>query len=351
MRVRCMNDKYPYLFYFYEGLLNPEHIFDYLDVLYYILIEMRLIEVIEIVIKIPVLTEKDKIIMLPVHTMYYIPVESDTIGDEILRKYSPMLDKLLDKASVDIVLFFDMLYRAVMNEVSSTETNMLKDFIGDELWGEFSWLLKNKDSLRTKQKEEFVLKYLQIVVQRIIEKITHTLGENGIVMYDKIAPNTFIISWAPRQGLTTTSVDYAPKSKLQLLSILRDKLPGLIDFSTEENEFTRLARLAVRIEDNYDLDTLIQLITKLYLEPSEMWLLEELKEARLPKRTIALSILSFAQGKRNNCFTLIDFEGSTPIIIMYPQIPFQTKGIAVWRLLLAPATKVLAKRRKTAPNF
>jgi hypothetical protein len=346
-----MNDKYPHLFYLYEGLLNPEHIFDYLDVLYYILIEMRLIEVIEIVIRIPVLTEKDKIIMLPVHTIYYIPVESDTIGDEILRKYSPMLGKLLDKASADIVLFFDMLYRAVMNEVSDTEANMLKDFIGDELWGEFSWLLKNKDSLRTKQKEEFVLKYLQIVVQRIIEKIVHTLGEKGMVMYDKIAPNTFIISWVPRQGITTTSVYYAPKSKLQLLSILRDKLPGLIDFSTEENEFTRLARLAVRIEDNYDLDTLIQLITKLYLEPSEMWLLEELKEAKLPKRTIALSILSFAQGKRNNCFTLIDFEGSTPIIIMYPQIPFQTKGIAVWRLLLAPATKVLAKRRKTAPNF
>jgi len=346
-----MNDKYPYLFYFYDGLLNPDHILDYLDILYYILIVTKLIEVIEVVIAFPILVEKDKINVSPIRTMYYIPVESDTIGDEILRKYSSMLGKLLDKASADIVLFFDMLYRAVMNEVSSTETNMLKDFIGDELWGEFSWLLKNKDSLRTKQKEEFVLKYLQIVVQRIIEKIVHTLGEKGMVMYDKIAPNTFIISWVPRQGLTTTSVDYAPKSKLQLLSILRDKLPGLIDFSTEENEFTRLARLAVRIEDNYDLDTLIQLITKLYLEPSEMWLLEELKEARLPKRTIALSILSFAQGKRNNCFTLIDFEGSTPIIIMYPQIPFQTKGIAIWRLLLAPATKVLAKRRKTAPNF
>jgi len=337
--------KYPYLFYFYEGLLNPDHIFDYLDVLYYILLEMRLIEVIEIVIKIPVLTEKGKIIMLPVHTMYYIPVESDTIGDEILRKYSPMLDKLLDKASADIVLFFDMLYRAVMNEVSNTETNMLKDLIGDELWGEFSWLLKNKDSLRTKQKEEFVLKYLQIVAQRIIEKTVHTLGEKGMVMYDKIAPNTFIISWVPRQGLTTTSVDYAPKSKLQLLSILRDKLLGLIDFSTEENEFTRLAKLVMRTEDDYDLDTLIQLITKLYLEPSEMWLLEELKKARLPKRIIALSILSFTLGKRNNCITLIDFERSTPITITYPQIPFQTKGVTVWSLLLTPSTKVLTKKK------
>jgi len=337
--------KYPYLFYFYEGLLNPDHIFDYLDVLYYILLEMRQIEVIEIVIKIPVLTEKDKIIMHPVNTIYYIPVESNTIGDEILRKYSPMLDNLFDKASTDIVLFLDVLYRTVMNGVNNTEANMLKDFIGDELWSEFSWLLKNKDSLRTKQKVEFVLKYLQIVSQRIIEKIVHSLGEKGMVIYDKFTPNTFIISWVPRQGLATTSVDYAPKSKLQLLSILRDKLPGLIDFSTEENEFTRLARLAVRIEDNYDLDTLIQLIAKLYLESNEMWLLEKLKEAKLPKRIIALSILSFTLSKRNNCFTLIDFEGSTPITITYPQIPFQTKGETVWSLLLAPSTKVLTKKK------
>jgi hypothetical protein len=338
--------KYPYLFYFYEGLLNPDHVFDYLDILYYILIEMRLIEVVEIIIKFPILVEKDKIIVYPINAMYYIPAESSTITDETLRKHRPILDKLLDKVSADIILFTDTLYKTVMNGADSTEVNILKDFVGDELWGEFTWLFKNKDSLKNKQKEEFVLKYLQIAFQRIIEKAVHSLGEKGMIMYDKLAPTTFVISWVPQQGLAITGVYYAPKSKLQLLSILKDKLPGLIDFSTEENELTRLARLVMRTEDDYDLDTLIQLITRLYLEPSEMWLLEELKKARLPKKIIALSILSFSQSKRNNYLTLIDFEGSTPIIITYPQIPFQTKGIAVWKLLLTPSTKVITKRKK-----
>jgi hypothetical protein len=103
-------------------------------------------------------------------------------------------------------------------------------------------------------------------------------------------------------------------------------MPGLIDFNinVDENEPVRIARLALKLDDEYDIDTIMNLIGKFYLEPNEMQaLLEELKEHGLTKKLTVYAMLSYILTKKNGHPSFIIFEGNTPLIITYPAIKFE----------------------------
>jgi hypothetical protein len=97
-------------------------------------------------------------------------------------------------------------------------------------------------------------------------------------------------------------------------------MPGLIDFSTGENEYARVARLSQALSDDRDVDTLIQLIMKLY--NLDAGLPRQWEEGGLPKRYIPLGLLSRALSRERGVFSFIDFEGAIPIVVVYPKIPF-----------------------------
>jgi len=166
---------------------------------------------------------------------------------------------------------------------------------------------------------------MTVLFQRIGEKVTHLLGEKGVVIRDTSAPlDIYRILWIPQGSNTTSTGVYdLPGSKIQALSLLKSVLPRLIDYSTDENEFTRIAKLVQKLNDDEDIDTLLDLINKAYHTNINITdLVEVTEELFSQKKFIVYALLSFILAKKNGYQTYLDFEGKTPIVITYPKIPY-----------------------------
>jgi hypothetical protein len=152
------------------------------------------------------------------------------------------------------------------------------------------------------------------VRKHIIER----LGEFGVVFYEPIGPcseTRYIIIWnsimnpiMSKMNVTVNLKSGAyeiPGTKLGVLKMLKDAMPGLIDFSTEPSMFTRLARLMLKL-DGDDFVTLAELFAKAYninAVPKDKW--------------DFMTLISDLARENRNVFTLIDFEGETHITIRY----------------------------------
>jgi hypothetical protein len=148
--------------------------------------------------------------------------------------------------------------------------------------------------------------------KHIIERL---LGEHGVVVfYEPIGPcgeTRYIIIWNSIMREMNIMVNLRsgayeiPRTKLGVLKMLKDAMPGLIDFSTEPSMFTRLARLMLKL-DGDDFVTLAELFAKAYninAVPKDKW--------------DFMTLISGLARENSNVFTLIDFEGETHITIRY----------------------------------
>lgn len=315
---------------FYKVLLQPPSTFDFLLTLLYPLVNERLIETAGGQIDLLIMTQKGKN-SFNVNTrgiFFSIPMADEEIREELKAKYWSIIKaEVNDYIHGNIERFANTLNKT---KTDNKEMETLKYFIGDTLWDEFSWLLKNREKLSTNQAMEQTKKYIFLVFQRSADSAVQFLGKKGVVFRDRNAPLTTLrILWIPQgNNATSTGIYDVPESKVQLLSLLKSVLPGLIDFSTGENEILRIAKLALKLDDEYDLDTLVSLISKLYLEPNEAEsVLDELKKHGLPKKLIIYGLLTYILTKKNKCSSFIVFEGDTPVVIMYPKLKLTVNGV------------------------
>jgi len=307
---------------FYKVLLQPPSAFDFLLALLYPLVNERLIEVAGVQFDLLMVTKGKSSINVSARAGFFsIPMADEEIREELKAKYwSVIKEEVNDYIHGNIERFVNTLNKT---KTDNKEMETLKYFIGDTLWDEFSWFLKNREKLSTNQAVEQTKKYILLVFQRSANSAVQFLGKKGVVFRDRNAPLTTLrILWIPQgNNVTSTGIYDVPESKVQLLSLLKSVLPGLIDFSTGENEILRIAKLALKLDDEYDLDTLVSLISKLYLEPNEAEsVLDELKKHGLPKKLIIYGLLTYILTKKNKCSSVIVFEGNTPVVIMYPKL-------------------------------
>jgi hypothetical protein len=258
---------------------------------------------------------------------FSIPMADEEIREELKAKYWGIIkEEVNDYIHGNLERFANMLNKT---KTDNKEMEVLKYFIGDTLWGEFSWILKNREKLSTNQAMEQTKKYIFLVFQRSADSAVQFLGKKGVVFRDRNAPPTTLrILWIPQgNNVTSTGIYDVPESKVQLLSLLKSVLPGLIDFSTSENEISRIAKLALKLDDEYDLDTLVFLISKLYLEPNDTELVDELKKHGLPKKHIVYGLLTYVLTMKNKYSSFVVFEGITPVVIMYPKLELTVNGV------------------------
>jgi len=307
---------------FYKVLLQPPSTFDFLLTLLYPLVNERLIEVAGVQFDLLMVTKGKSSIDVSTRASFFsIPMAGEEIREELKAKYwSAIKEEVNEYIHGNIERFVNTLNKT---KTDNKEMETLKYFIGDTLWDEFSWFLKNREKLSTNQAVERTKKYIFLVFQRSADSAVQFLGKKGVVFRDRSAPSTTLrILWIPQgNNAISTGIYDVPESKVQLLSLLKSVLPGLIDFSTGENEILRIAKLALKLDDEYDLDTLVSLISKLYLEPNEAEsVLDELKKHGLPKKLIIYGLLTYILTKKNKCSSFIVFEGNIPVIIMYPKL-------------------------------
>ena len=308
---------------FYKVLLQPPSTFDFLLTLLYPLVNERLIEVagVQNDLLITPLKGKGSIKVNTRAGFFSIPMADEEIREELKAKYWDIIkEEVNEYIHGNIERFVNTLNKT---KTDNKEMETLKYLIGDTLWDEYSWFLKNREKLSTNQAMEQTKKYIFLVFQRSADSAVQFLGKKGIVFRDRNVPTTTLrILWIPQgNNVTSTGIYDVPESKVQLLSLLKSILPGLIDFSTSENEISRIAKLALKLNDEYDLDTLVSLISKLYLEPNEAEsMLDEMKKHGLPKKLIIYGLLTYILTMKNKCSSFIVFEGNTPVIITYPKI-------------------------------
>jgi len=314
---------------FYEVLLRPLSIFEYLATLTAPLVLARLIDAVIMVVNMDVETAlEDPEAKIRLFYDFCVPAWNEQMRDDILGKYRSMLVKLFDHVYGDYAYRFDKaIYILLDDKLASTEDKdkakkTLRDLFGESLFSEVMLFVKNIKNLHISQAMETAKKIKTILFQHIGEKMSHLLGEKGVVIRDTGVPlDMYRILWIPQGDNTaSTGVYDLPGSKIQALSLLKNVLPGLIDYSTDENEFTRIAELAQKLNDA-DIDTLLALINKAYLHSNIN--ITELVEATgklfSQKRFIVYALLSFILTKKNGYQTYLDFEGKTPIVITYPK--------------------------------
>ncbi len=317
---------------FYKVLLQPPSTFDFLLTLLYPLVNGRLIEVAGAQTDLLITPERGKSnFSVGIRTGFFsIPMADEEIREELKAKYSPIIaEKLHNYINDNITRFVDIFNKAWRKNADNKEMETLKYFIGDTLWDEFSWFFKNREKLSANQIAEQTKKYTLLVFQRSADSAVQFLGKKGVVFRDRNAPPTTLrILWIPQgNNVTSTGIYDVPESKVQLLSLLKSVLPGLIDFSTSENEILRIAKLALKLDDEYDLDTLVSLISKLYLEPNDTELVDELKKYGLPKKLIVYGLLTYVLTMKNKYSSFVVFEGITPVVIMYPKLELTVNGV------------------------
>jgi hypothetical protein len=287
------------------------------------LVNERLIEVAgaQIDLLITTLKGKNSIDVNTGGNFFSIPMADEEIREELKAKYWGIIkEEVGDYIHGNIERFANTLNKT---KTDNKEMETLKYFIGDTLWDEFSWFLKNREKLGTNQAVERTKKYIFLVFQHSADSAVQFLGKKGVVFRDRnVSLTTLRILWIPQgNNVTSTGIYDVPESKVQLLSLLKSVLSGLIDFSTSENEISRIAKLALKLDDEYDLDTLVSLISKLYLEPNDTEsVLDELKKHGVPKKLIIYGLLTYILTKKNKCSSFIVFEGNTPVIITYPKL-------------------------------
>ena len=308
---------------FYKVLLQPPSAFDFLLTLLYPLVNERLIEVAGAQIDLLITTLKGKS-SIDVNTrgsFFSIPMADEEIREELKAKYWGIIkEEVGEYIHGNIERFVNTLNKT---KTDNKEMETLRYLIGDTLWDEFSWFLKNREKLSTNQAVERTKKYILLVFQRSADSAVQFLGKKGVVLRDRnVPPTTLRMLWIPQgDNVASTGIYDVPESKVQLLSLLKSILPGLIDFSTSESEILRIVKLALKLDDEYSLDTLVSLISKLYLEPNEAEsILDVLKEHGLPKKLIIYGLLTYILTKKNKCSSFIVFEGNTPVIITYPKL-------------------------------
>jgi hypothetical protein len=263
---------------------------------------------------------------------FCIPTWEGQIKDDILEKYRSMLEELFNHVYEDYVYRFDKaIYILSEDNLASTEDKdkakeTLRELFDDSTFNEIMWFVKNIEYLRKSQAMEIAKRIMTILFQRIGEKVSHLLGEKGVVIRDTSAPlDIYRILWIPQGDNTAgTGVYDLPGSKIQALSLLKNVLPGLIDYNTDENEFTRIAKLAQKLNDDEDIVTLLDLINKAYLHSNIniTEVVEVTEELFSQKRFIVYALLSLILAKKNGYRTYLDFEGKIPIVITYPKIPY-----------------------------
>jgi len=315
----------------HEVLLRPLSIFEYLAALTAPLVSTRLIDVVIMVVNMDVETAlKDPEAKVRLSYDFCVPTWNEQIRDDVLEKYRFMLEELFGHTYDDYAYRFDKaIYILSEDNPASTEDKdkakeTLRELFGESLFNEIMWFVKNIEYLRKSQAMEIAKRIMTTLFQRIGEKVSHLLGEKGVVIRDTSAPlDTYRILWIP-QGDNTASIGVydLPGSKIQALSLLKSILPGLIDYSTDENEFTRIAKLAQKLNDD-DIDTLLDLINKAYLHSNINItdLVEVTEELFSQKKFIVYALLSYILAEKNGYRTYLDFEGKTPIVITYPKIP------------------------------
>jgi hypothetical protein len=255
----------------------------------------------------------------------YVPTPEEDVSEEIYNKYSPIIAGTLISLSNDVKRIWNLFAKARDVGVSETELDSLDYFFGD-LRDEVASFLKSVDKFGAEQRIDLKSKYLSIAVKGLAAKAVQRLAEVGAVLQDISTLLSVRLLWFPGVGRGAYDL---PSNKVQVLNLLKQLLPGLIDYSTDENEYTRLARLALKLNDDFDIDTLIGVIMKLYLDPNEADLLiRGLEEHGLPKKYIPLAMLGYVISKERCIYTFIDFEGTTPIAVVYPKTPTCTEVVS-----------------------
>jgi hypothetical protein len=251
----------------------------------------------------------------------YMPV-STTVFEEVERKYWTVVDTVVDLYANNIRRLSELINKIMNAKVGEAELASLGYFFSGAVYDEVVKFVRNIEKYSIKQMEEFVDKYLNIALSTCKARVEEYLAERGVVLRGmSVSPGMFRLLWIPQQdNLANKGIYDVPSSKVQVLALLRQLLPGLIDFDTGESEYTRIARLSQRLSDDYDLDTLIGIITRLYLDPSDADLPKRLD--RLPKRYVPLVLLSHALSRKNGVLVLVDIEGDRAFIITYPKLPY-----------------------------
>jgi len=251
----------------------------------------------------------------------YDPTCETEMPGKVCTKYNSIITSVFTALSTDIERLGVLFGKALNAEVSEAALNSLdlSYFFGDLRDEVASFLRKTATrKYNPTQWVDFASKYTSIAFQRLAIKTIQHLAEMGTVLLDVSTPSDIRLLWLPNVGMGIYNV---PSSKVQVLSLLKRLLPGFIDYSTDENEYTRLARLALKLNDDFDIDTLIDIIARLYTKMDSKTLQEWLRTFNLPKKYFPLILLSFILSKKNGIGSFIDFEGTIPIVIMYPKIP------------------------------
>lgn len=312
-----MGDKilriYPQL---HRMLYTPQSMFDYTMVLARPLVHARQLDALGIEVGVDIVRIRRGVLTVSFREpRIYIPAGEVGIDEEVYGRYKPVIVNILTTLSNDLKRAHDLFNKAMDTGASEAELNSLGYFFGD-LQGEVASFLRRIDKTKPAQWEGLVGKYLTIAFQRLATKAVQRLAEEGAVLRDTAEPSMLRLLWFPN---TSGGVYDIPSGKTQVLALLRQVLPGLIDYNTGESEYTRLARLALRLNDDYDIDTLIDIITRLY--PSLGSAGRPLDG--MPRKYTPLVLLSFALSMETRALSFIDFEGSTPIVITYPKILIQ----------------------------
>ena len=301
-----------------KALYNPQSMLDYVTAVVRTLVDARLVDAMILETGISMTRVKRGFLMVELGDFnVYVPTGSEELFRELLRKYKPALDAWYESLYNDVDKLNELLLKGLNGEVSEQELGSLGYFFG-ELQGEVASFVRGVHKYSIKQREEFLIKYVSIGFQRAADRVVQLLSRDGAVLRDTGAPSGVLrLMWLPQQGRGAYDI---PSGKVQVLSLLKSIMPGLIDFSTGENEYTRVARLSQALSDDRDVDTLIQLIMKLY--NLDAGLPRQWEEGGLPKRYIPLGLLSRALSRERGVFSFIDFEGAIPIVVVYPKIPF-----------------------------
>jgi hypothetical protein len=305
-----------------KALYNPRSMLDYVIVIVGPLVSARLIDAIILETGIDITRVRRGFLTVELRSLVtYVPAQSEGVFSEILRKYGPTVDAWFGSLSNDIDKLNELLLKGLNGEASEQELCLLGHFFGD-LQGEVASFIRRADKYSVKQQEEFLIKYVSIGFQRAADRVVQRLARDGAVLRDTGAlPGTLRLVWLPQQG---RGIYDMPNGKVQVLSLLKSVMPGLIDFSTDESEYTRVARLALALGDDRDVDALINLIAKAYLGPGDaprQWVRPD-----VPKKYAPLLLLSYILSRERGAFSFIDFEGDTPITVTYPKIPFTEVG-------------------------
>lgn len=310
----------------YKMFYTPQSMFDYAITVVQPLVLARQLDALGIEISMNITRIKRGNLMINMmEPKIYVPADDEEINKEILNKYMPTIANILTALSSDMKRVEDLFDKAIDVGVSETELDSLDYFFGD-LHSEVASSLRKIGKFKPAQWESLVSKYLSIAFQRLVTKAVQRFAEVGAILREMPTLLSARLLWFPGVGRGAYDI---PGGKVQVLALLKQLLPGFIDYSTDENEYTRLARLALKLNDDFDIDTLIDIIARFYLNMDNKVLQEQLKTYATPKKYAPLLLLDIALTKKTGINSFIDFESTTPIVIMYPKMSIMetnTKG-------------------------